>query len=195
MEYPSVRTIGAAELRKWFGRQKGQCTWCGGPVPKGRVKWCSKTCVDQYAERYWPQHIRNAVERRDKGVCSNCGHDCRHWAMMARRFNWRNPDPTTPCVRWEGGRQKINRRSCRNLRRYLLLSRPKNRKRLRDASCWEADHIVPVIEGGAALGLENIRTLCLACHKKETAALAARRARKRTKSKSRHPLLAGLEET
>lgn len=41
---------------------------------------------------------------------------------------------------------------------------------------WEADHVVPVVEGGGRCGLENLRTLCLACHGKETAALAARRA-------------------
>lgn len=40
---------------------------------------------------------------------------------------------------------------------------------------WQADHVIPVIEGGGECGLENLRTLCTACHKKETAALAARR--------------------
>ena len=40
---------------------------------------------------------------------------------------------------------------------------------------WEADHIVPLVEGGS-YGLENLRTLCVPCHKLETAALARRRA-------------------
>ena len=43
---------------------------------------------------------------------------------------------------------------------------------------WQADHIVPVIEGGGACGLDNYRTLCTACHKEETAQLARRRADK-----------------
>lgn len=46
-------------------------------------------------------------------------------------------------------------------------------------SLFEMDHIVPVIEGGGACGLENLRTLCSVCHRKETAALAARRAEAR----------------
>src|SRR6478672_9438921 len=35
-------------------------------------------------------------------------------------------------------------------------------------SWWEADHIVPVVEGGDS-HLENIRTLCVPCHRQVTA--------------------------
>lgn len=45
--------------------------------------------------------------------------------------------------------------------------------------CWEMDHIVPVVEGGHNCGLENYRTLCIPCHKRVSAELAARRARER----------------
>lgn len=44
---------------------------------------------------------------------------------------------------------------------------------------WQADHDSPVAEGGQDLGLGNLRTLCLSCHKRETAKLAARRAARR----------------
>lgn len=44
---------------------------------------------------------------------------------------------------------------------------------------WQADHIVPVVEGGGECGLENIRTLCTPCHKEETAALRKRLTAKR----------------
>jgi 5-methylcytosine-specific restriction endonuclease McrA len=47
------------------------------------------------------------------------------------------------------------------------------KQRLR-RSLWEADHIIPVIEGGGECDLDNIRTLCLRCHRKATAALRAR---------------------
>ena len=47
---------------------------------------------------------------------------------------------------------------------------------------WEADHIVPVIEGGGVVRgqdpLPNLRTLCIGCHKAATKALAGRRAKK-----------------
>ena len=48
---------------------------------------------------------------------------------------------------------------------------------------WQADHIVPVIEGGGSCGLEGIRTLCTTCHRRETKALAARRAVRRAESR------------
>ncbi len=49
---------------------------------------------------------------------------------------------------------------------------------------WQADHIVPVAEGGGSCGLDNLRTLCTDCHRKETAKLAARRAEARRAAKA-----------
>jgi len=44
----------------------------------------------------------------------------------------------------------------------------------RRRSLWDADHIVPVAEGGGECDLANMRTLCLKCHREATAALRAR---------------------
>ncbi len=41
-------------------------------------------------------------------------------------------------------------------------------------SLWDADHILPVVEGGGECDLVNIRTLCLRCHRVATAALRER---------------------
>lgn len=41
-------------------------------------------------------------------------------------------------------------------------------------SLWDADHIVPVAEGGGECDLDNIRTLCLRCHRVVTAQLRER---------------------
>ncbi len=49
---------------------------------------------------------------------------------------------------------------------------------------WQADHIVPVIEGGGSCGLDNLRTLCTGCHNQESAKLAARRAEARRAAKN-----------
>lgn len=44
---------------------------------------------------------------------------------------------------------------------------------------WEADHIVPVSEGGGGCGIDGYRTLCIECHHGETALLAGRHAARR----------------
>ncbi|MDP9194407.1 MAG: HNH endonuclease [Acidobacteriota bacterium] len=44
----------------------------------------------------------------------------------------------------------------------------------RRKSWWEADHRTPVVEGGDS-SLENMRTLCIPCHRAATRELAAKR--------------------
>jgi 5-methylcytosine-specific restriction endonuclease McrA len=41
-------------------------------------------------------------------------------------------------------------------------------------SLWDADHILPVTEGGGECDLDNIRTLCLRCHREATKRLRER---------------------
>ena len=40
---------------------------------------------------------------------------------------------------------------------------------------WEADHIIPVAEGGGGCTLENFQTLCYDCHKRKTGEQARRK--------------------
>ena len=44
---------------------------------------------------------------------------------------------------------------------------------------WQADHIIPVAEGGGLCGLENMRTLCTFCHATASGEQAARGAKRR----------------
>lgn len=48
---------------------------------------------------------------------------------------------------------------------------------------WEADHIIPIVEGGGECGLEGFRTLCLDCHHAATKELARRLSEKRAAKK------------
>lgn len=45
---------------------------------------------------------------------------------------------------------------------------------------WDADHIVPVAEGGGECDLSNMRTLCLPCHRAATAELRRRLTQRHT---------------
>jgi len=47
-------------------------------------------------------------------------------------------------------------------------------------SLWDADHIIAVAEGGGQCDLQNMRTLCLLCHREATKALRERLERVRS---------------
>jgi 5-methylcytosine-specific restriction endonuclease McrA len=49
---------------------------------------------------------------------------------------------------------------------------------------WHMDHIVPVAEGGGSCGLDNLRTLCIPCHRIVTADLKRRLALKRRRARA-----------
>jgi 5-methylcytosine-specific restriction endonuclease McrA len=109
--------------------------------------------------------VISEVFRRDKGVCAACGMDtesiqkeCRKiyftlWQFSERRVYW-TPD------RWVKDQWGP----------YWSMN---------GATPWQADHILPVAEGGGVCGLENYRTLCLRCHKLDTAQLSGRLAERR----------------
>jgi 5-methylcytosine-specific restriction endonuclease McrA len=66
---------------------------------------------------------------------------------------------------------------CAKCHKDVLEGRAATRRRARGTGhLWQADHILPVVEGGGSCGLENYRTLCTDCHRGETAELARRRA-------------------
>jgi 5-methylcytosine-specific restriction protein A len=49
---------------------------------------------------------------------------------------------------------------------------------------WEMDHRIPLAEGGSNK-LDNLRTLCIPCHRKATAELAGRRAKRARRRRTR----------
>nr|GMC58413.1 DNA annealing helicase and endonuclease ZRANB3 isoform X1 [Ipomoea batatas] len=52
-----------------------------------------------------------------------------------------------------------------------------------EGNAWHADHIIPVYKGGGECLLENMRTLCVACHADVTAAQHNERRKERLKAK------------
>jgi len=140
----------------------GVCRWCGGEVKRPRRSWCSDECVNEFRVIFWPGYATEKVHERDNGICSVCGIDTEElWELRIR------------CFRLEsiGNYQETVKQRRENWGPWR-----RNATRL-----WEMDHVVPVIEGGGSCGLENLRTLCCACHDKETKQLAGRRSERNTK--------------
>lgn len=121
------------------------CRWCNVQVPPGRFTFCSEWCVEEWRIRTDPGHLRQRVLERDGGICAQCGVDCVSAMLHLKRL--RGLAKAKARAQWKLGGRK---------------------------SLWDADHIVPVAEGGGECDLANLRTLCLRCHRQNTAELQAR---------------------
>ena len=124
------------------------CRWCSQETPKGRFTFCSDRCVHEWRLRTDPGYLREQVFRRDRGVCAQCGVD----TEMLRRDKRKLDYAARRRFEKEWGVRGLERRSL-----------------------WDADHILPVCEGGGECDLSNLRTLCVKCHREATAALRRRR--------------------
>ena len=123
------------------------CRWCQLEVPARRFTFCSEWCVHEWRLRTNPGYLREQVEKRDRGICALCATD------TVAAYNHLKRSRGT-------ARLKL-------LERWGLV-------RMVRKSLWDADHIVPVAEGGGECDLQNLRTLCLICHKRQTAELTLR---------------------
>ena len=123
------------------------CRWCALEVPQGRFTFCSDWCVNEWRLRTDPGYLREQVLLRDHGVCALCHTDTRAAYLDLKRS--------------------------RGVHRLKLLERW-GLKRINRKTLWDADHILPVAEGGGECDLQNIRTLCLICHRRQTLELRRR---------------------
>jgi 5-methylcytosine-specific restriction protein A len=163
-------------------QNKGHCGWCNATLTGRRTRWCSDACVDEWMVRHDPSWAARKVWRRDHGVCAACGCDTEKQRQAYERY-----------AHWGAARYHERRgyipgsRTTRRLGVHSVQSIAAKKygipiSRVRGQNWWDCDHIVPVVEGGGGCGLDNLRTLCIPCHKAETKALAARLARQRRKS-------------
>ena len=151
-----------------------QCRRCLAEVGKGRSTFCSDTCVEAFkiatGNSGW---VRPAVMARDQGVCAACRRDTardRRLALLAARMIHRRSEKDDPHRHYMYDPYRADDTY------WAIMGRWGYRPR---QSLWEADHIIPVVEGGGGCGLEGYRTLCRACHVRVTRELAGRRAQAR----------------
>ena len=184
-EGSTIRRESASHRRRRLRIPNGHCTWCRKPVTKPARHWCSdEACLDAFRMANDPAYIREKAFERDAGICAMCGNHPleaeRLWYFFremaallhdaVRQFELSRWIKTG--IRPSGGGAMCN---CV----WHIAARE-----AADLRKWEADHILPVVEGGGQLGLDNYRTLCRVCHKKQTKELAARRAAARKIQKS-----------
>ena len=123
------------------------CRWCRLEVPPRRFTFCSDWCVHEWKLRSDPGYLREQVLARDRGICALCGVDARAAFFALKRA--RGGARLKLLAHW--GLKKLNRKTL-----------------------WDADHILPVAEGGGECDLDNLRTLCVLCHRTQTRQLRTR---------------------
>lgn len=133
------------------------CRYCQTEVKPPRRTFCSKECVHEWSVRTNTRYARACVIRRDKYICQICGVNCQHLRKELRDLPLES-----------------------RLELAKKLGIPKHRLK---TCLFDIDHIKPVVENGGCCGLENLRLLCIPCHKKVTAELRTRLASKSDKEK------------
>ncbi len=140
---------------------------------------CSPKCSEEWRCKTSPSYLRWVLQQRDKGICALCGIDT---ISLQKEYGlFRDGEARG----WNSGEYGAKRPLTE--RREWLNSHGIPYGRV-TSDWWDADHIVPVIEGGGECGLENLRTLCIPCHKHETAELRKRMSRERAEAKKLSPM-------
>lgn len=135
---------------------------CNQPIPPGRKSYAGPLCHGRWRHKHHNHRdARNTLFQRDGGVCASCGR-----CTMSLR----------------GGYIQSLRGMFPGMMPALMDElhpelRPAGFPSLRH-SWWQADHTVPIIEGGTSRP-EDYQTLCVPCHKTETRSLQCRRAEPR----------------
>ena len=141
-------------------RDKPRCRLCDDPVEWPKRSWCSEECSEAYYLVVSGAFVREKAFERDHGVCASCGLDTE---SVRRRVQSLPRDARRAAVVELIGLGFNGYPAAYNPRLYSL---------------WDADHIVPLAEGGS-YRLDNVQTLCVPCHKEKTAEQAARKAKQR----------------
>jgi 5-methylcytosine-specific restriction protein A len=125
------------------------CRWCQLEILNRRRRtFCSDYCVHQHRLRTDPGYLRDQVFARDHGICALCKADTVSIFAALKKARGNN--------------------RAAGLSLYGMAHVHSRR------SLWDADHIRPVAEGGGQCDLDNLRTLCLPCHREATADLRRR---------------------
>ena len=139
-------------------KKEGLCRWCGEDVKrlsKKRRTFCSDECVHEFNLRSSSSYIRIYIAKRDKYTCQICGLNCKGFIRQMKRH--------VGCLFGEKRKEKEEEFFKQHGMEWVNTN---NR-----STFYDIDHIVPVVKGGHQCGEENLRTVCLSCHRKETAKL------------------------
>jgi superfamily II DNA or RNA helicase len=142
------------------------------------VLFCSIKCENDLKVKSNGGAARIQVMKRDRGVCEMCKLNCSKLIQQLQAIEKdsnENGDES-----WRQKREHLLDTQYSDFVSRLTKVQKKGLiEKALSGKAWQADHIVPVFEGGGHCTLMNMRTLCTACHREVTAAQAAKRKRER----------------
>lgn len=131
------------------------CRYCGKRINAGNRyrAWCSDKCREAAYVECSPSALAYAVQRRDRGVCAECGLNTRALEIILAKLHKGAP-----------ARQLYDFVAAALVRRGFNGGHAFYGWWVSE-TLWNAHHVVPVAEGGSNK-LDNVVTLCVSCHKK-----------------------------
>jgi len=138
------------------------CAWCGEQLSRAHKRaksvYCNQSCAEEgrlrRGGRFASKNIRTAIFALEGGQCSLCNVDAQQIYEQVLALQ-----PSERLNKLLGAKWKLPRSACAVQK---LLNNPK------EGDFWQVDHIKAVSTGGGNCGLENLRTLCVPCHQRET---------------------------
>lgn len=153
----------------WTLMDEPLCKLCQMPCKGSNAKtpvyfedlFCNLICCEEYRLRTSSRSLRQELFEIEHGVCTICQLDCHQLVRTIKPLSL------------ERRREYIEEVAPNVASQKKLLDKLANDPS--EGNAWHADHIVPVYRGGGECKLENMRTLCVACHSNVTAAQRAER--------------------
>ncbi|GER51811.1 SNF2 and helicase domain-containing protein [Striga asiatica] len=131
--------------------------------------FCNLQCFEEYRSRTSNRFLRQELFKIENGICTNCKVNCHQLVKNLK---------TLPIEKREA---YIQKEALKISKRHKLVDKLVNDPT--EGNAWHADHIIPVYKGGGECKLENLRTLCVACHADVTTAQCSERRITRNKAK------------
>ncbi|CAL9198400.1 unnamed protein product [Musa hybrid cultivar] len=172
---------GAAKEREykqaWTTEDVPLCKLCQDPCNGKLAKapeyfedlFCNLSCFQEYRIRTSRSALREALFQIENGVCTHCKLDCHELVKCIR--------PLSKSRR----KEYIEKVAPKLAQKKKLLDKLVHEPT--EGNAWHADHIIPVYKGGGECSLENMRTLCVACHSEVTMAQQDERRLERMQAK------------
>jgi len=163
---------------------KRLCKWCMKPLPKRKRHWCSDHCVGQFiALKDTPKLIYD----RDKKTCRICQvslEDLKVWLAQMQESYKRAEFLKVKLDREQleldkdiQSEKSIDKEEFGELQAKIVVLEGFGRKfpdlmrvdkigiyKPRTLHAYEIDYVIPVNEGGTSTA-DNLRTLCVGCHR------------------------------